>query len=105
MNSGVLTYAVRLVRVLVDDVGETRPMTVQEASTILGLIQSRTNEVIESLQEAGYVTVGEDRVRPTTAGLALAARVASAIRQIQRHQMSARGPYWTYIPTEVTLSG
>jgi DNA-binding IclR family transcriptional regulator len=101
--TALLTYAVRVLRPLVSEAGEVRSASVPDAMRALGLTEPRTRSVLDDLQEAGFLTLEEDGIQPTVAGIALGVQVATSLQQTRRHELAPRKPFWTYIPEEVNL--
>lgn len=55
---------------------------------------------------AGFVELSNARVRPTVAGVSLGVMLAASRSEVRRRELRiGAGPYWTYVPEEVSLNG
>lgn len=104
--TSVLVDAARLLPLIVDEDAEITPLPLLRAGDALHLTTDRAMALIRRVADAGFVEVTDARVLPTLTGVSMGVTLAQSEREVrERDNRAAVGPYWTYVPKEVKLTG
>jgi hypothetical protein len=104
--TSVLSHAARVLGSIVDEAGESRDTTISVVAELLALPLEQARTVAQRVSDAGLIEIADDHIRPTLRGVAMGAALAMARNRVRvRVNRLSGGPFWTYLPQEVSLSG
>jgi DNA-binding IclR family transcriptional regulator len=101
----ILADAARVLSLLVDADGEMTLASLAGIARALDLPLEQTERLVGRVAAARFVEEAEGNVQPTVAGIAAGSMLAAARESVREQQVRPRGgPWWTYLPEEVTLA-